>query len=315
MITNFPKNTACFAHLSKRGDVCALLKGARWILSPKPRGLKRSDSRWKAWDVRKMLGPAETERGSDRDGWSGREGCAFLSVFTLYVHLYLYHFVYLYLDSHTAPDFFGAHSHWWSLRKRKRERSKGKKKKESKKEQDSLGLYCRDPLPSVRCLLSASLTARPLRETTHTHTQLKDIYVFGTYTPERVHAARTAACCFFSKVGCDNLDHLLHSDEPPSLKIKGGREEERKRGGWIGRREQRMLLCCQQKHCFMDAVFTVVLPYCVCVCVCVCQPMRVCLFAPLDVFGLTCPQGWIKPVKVLLVCVCVCVCVWCSEMY
>ena len=154
--------------------------------------------------------------------------------------------------------------------KEAREEQGKKKKKESKKEQDSLGLYCRDPLPSVRCLLSASLTARPLRETTHTHTQLKDIYVFGTYTPERVHAARTAACCFFSKVGCDNLDHLLHSDEPPSLKIKGGREEERKRGGWIGRRGQRMLLCCQQKHCFMDAVFTVVLPYCVCVCVCVC---------------------------------------------
>lgn len=37
---------------------------------------------------------------------------------------------------------------------------------------------------------------------------------------------------------------------------------------------------------------------------------RACLFSPLDVFGLTCPQGWIKPVKVLLVCVCVCVMFW-----
>lgn len=71
----------------------------------------------------------------------------------------------------------------------KEAREKGGEKK--KKEPDGLGLYCRDPLPSVRCLLSASLTARPLREITHTdtHTQPKDIYVCGTCTPERGHAA------------------------------------------------------------------------------------------------------------------------------
>ena len=190
---------------------------------------------------------------------------------SLYTSICIYITLSIFIWTRTLPLTSSALTHTDGVWGKGSERgAREKKKKERKKEQDSLGLYCRDPLPSVRCLLSASLTARPLRETTHTHTQLKDIYVFGTYTPERVHAARTAACCFFSKVGCDNLDHLLHSDEPPSLKIKGGREEERKRGGWIGRRGQRMLLCCQQKHCFMDAVFTVVLPYCVCVCVCVC---------------------------------------------
>ena len=39
------------------------------------------------------------------------------------------------------------------------------------------------------------------------------------------------------------------------------------------------------------SVYSGVAILCVRLCVCVCQPMRVCLFAPLDVFGLTCPQG------------------------
>lgn len=40
----------------------------------------------------------------------------------------------------------------------------------------------------------------------------------------------------------------------------------------------------------------------------------VCVFSPSDRFGLTCPQGWIKPVKDFA-CVCLSVCERCSEMY
>lgn len=174
----------------------ALLKGARWILSPKPLGLKRSDSRWKAWDVRKMLGPAETERGSDRDGWSGREGCAFLSVFTLYVHLYLYHFVYLYLDSHTAPDFFGAHSHWWSLRKRKRERREGKKKKRTRR---SGALLPWPPSLSAMFTVSIAYRSTPPRDHPHRHTHTTQRYL----RVRHMHTWTRARRClrFFSKGG------------------------------------------------------------------------------------------------------------------
>lgn len=91
-----------------------LLKSVRQIFFTTTAGLKQGDSRRKAWDVRNMLDLGDGERiRSDRDGWSGQERCAFLSVFTLYVYLYLYHFVCLYLDSHTAPDYFLAHSNWW----------------------------------------------------------------------------------------------------------------------------------------------------------------------------------------------------------
>lgn len=50
-----------------------------------------------------------------------------------------------------------------------------------------------------------------------------------------------------------------------------------------------------------------------------CVHKYVFLLSPLDAFGLTCPQGWIKPVKVSCVCihvwVCVQVCERCCEMY
>lgn len=80
------------------------------------------------------------------------------------------------------------------------------------------------------------------------------------------------------------------------LKKRVRREREGGEGGF-GRR---MLLCCQQKHCFMYAVFSVVLQYCVSVwvqtCVCFLHWMYLALPVHRDELNLS------------KFCLCVCLC-------
>lgn len=63
-----------------------------------------------------------------------------------------------------------------------------------------------------------------------------------------------------------------------------------------------MLLCCQHKHCFMDAVFTPVLPYCL--------PVCKCGFVQVDL-ALTVHRDELNLSKFACVCVSWCVCVSC----
>lgn len=98
--------------------------------------------------------------------------------------------------------------------------------------------------------------------------------------PHTVENICLSACTCFIHTYADNLwyNHLFHkavflfswSDRESRKKVWRDKRKIEGRGfGW------RMLLCCQQKHCFMYAMFLVVLPYFVCT-VHVCE--QVCLF-------------------------------------
>lgn len=215
------------------------------------------------------------EKGLDRDGWGRQERCAFLSVFALCVHLYLYHFVYL----AGLTLFFFTHSHWWNL---------GKEWKKGEKRSRQPG--CIPVTRSSYGMFSVSITySLPLQDHPHKH----NLDMYNTYMESA--GKHTAPCCF--KNGhtiCNNssLDHLLASHEPFSpcqlREIKRGREGGREGGG----------------ECFCVVSRNIVL-WMQCL-QCCCRAVCVCMFSRLDAFGLTCPQGWIKPVKDFTVCARVC---------
>lgn len=108
---------------------------------------------------------------------------------------------------------------------------------------------------------------------------------------------------------CSHLfrDHLLPSDAQQPFSIPPVREI--KRWGGEGGFGWRIVLYCQQKHCFVYAGFSVVLPYCLGMCVQTC--MSVCF---LSWMYLALPVHRDES-NLSKFCVYVCVCMWCSEMY
>lgn len=242
----------------------------------------------------KDVGVAETERGSDRDGWSGQQRCAFLSVFTIYVYMYLYHIV-------SLSGLTQTHIRSLILM-------------ELREENDSQASLLR-PSPVVPCFLSASLTTRPLRDPrpTHTYTQRwLEIYVYSPHAEHCTHAA------VFKYGQILTQGAVIRATGSPAARLFSTAGKRVGHGVLIkecggGDREAGEAL---DPECFCVVSRNILLcmqrfPWCCCGVerVCLCECVR--SLSPLNVFGLTCPQGWIKPVKVLRVCVCV----WCSEMY
>lgn len=159
-----------------------------------------------------------------------QERCEFLSVFTLNVHLYLYHFVHLCLDSHTAPDLFFTCSYWLSL---------GKTDKEVDKRESARQRSCKDVVCQHRLLIGLAI---PTAHSTQRFTGRVHIHINAQVLTD-IHV-----CNLLS------LDHLLQSNEllsPSQVRETKGVSKCRL---WI-------FLGCQQIYSFMDAAFTVVLPY------------------------------------------------------
>lgn len=123
-------------------------------------GLKRSDSRWKAWDVRKMLDRGDGERIGQRWMKRAREMCISLCL----------HFVCLSVSISLCLSLSGlTHCPWLLLRSL----TLMEFREGARKEQGSQTLLPQ-PSPPVWCLPSASFTARPSQA--HPHTQVKDMH-------------------------------------------------------------------------------------------------------------------------------------------